>query len=64
MLDGCYSWCRSGSFVLLEALGVGGIQNAHLEEVSIDPSDESWVDIDSMQTKLIFGVCLTYFLLF
>ena len=61
LLDGCYLWLCGRSFVLLEALGLGGIQNAHPEEVSIDPSDESWVDIDSMQTKLIFGVCLMYF---
>ena len=64
LVDGCYSWWCGGSFALLEALGVGGIQNADPEEVPIDPSDESWVDIDSMQTKLIFGVCLTYFHLF
>lgn len=48
LVDGCYSWWCGGSFALLEALGVGGIQNTHPGEVAIDSSDESWADIDGM----------------
>ncbi|KAF9002448.1 terpenoid cyclases/protein prenyltransferase alpha-alpha toroid [Cyathus striatus] len=33
LVDGCYSWWCGGSFALLEALGVGGIQNASLRAV-------------------------------
>jgi len=42
---------------MLEALGVGGIQNVHSGEVAIDSSDESWADIDGMHELfiLIFG---------
>jgi protein farnesyltransferase subunit beta len=39
LVDGCYSWWCGGSFALLEALGVGGIQNTHPGEVAIDSSD-------------------------
>lgn len=47
LVDGCYSWWCGGFFTLLEALGVGGIQNTHPGEVAIvDSSDESWADID------------------
>lgn len=53
LVDGCYSWWCGGSFALLEALGVGGIQNAHSGEVAIDSSDESWTDIDGMHQLLI-----------
>lgn len=38
-------WC-GGAFALLEALGVGGIQNADSEEVPIDDPDDPWNDID------------------
>ena len=49
LVDGCYSWWCGGSFAMLEALGVGGIQNANAgEEVAIDSFDESWTDIDGM----------------
>ena len=33
---------------MLEALGVGGIQNTHPGEVTIDSSDDSWADIDGI----------------
>ncbi|KAF8151351.1 terpenoid cyclases/protein prenyltransferase alpha-alpha toroid [Crassisporium funariophilum] len=46
LVDGCYSWWCGGSFALLEALGVGGIQNADSDEVPIDTPDEPWSDID------------------
>ncbi|KAF8956813.1 terpenoid cyclases/protein prenyltransferase alpha-alpha toroid [Flammula alnicola] len=39
LVDGCYSWWCSGAFALLEALGVGGIQNADSDEVPIDDID-------------------------
>lgn len=55
LVDGCYSWWCGGSFALLEALGVGGIQNTNRGEVPIDESDELWADIDGMYgTYLIF----------
>ena len=38
---------------MLEALGVGGIQNTHPGEVEINLSDESWADIDGMHQLLI-----------
>ena len=57
LVDGCYSWWCGGSFAMLEALGVGGIQNAHTgEEVAIDLPDESWTDIDGMH-KLMYLWC-------
>lgn len=46
LVDGCYSWWCGGAFALLEALGVGGIQNADSEEVPIDDPDDPWNDID------------------
>ncbi|KAF8889431.1 terpenoid cyclases/protein prenyltransferase alpha-alpha toroid [Gymnopilus junonius] len=36
LVDGCYSWWCGGAFGLLEALGVGGLQNAESDEVPID----------------------------
>ena len=62
LVDGCYSWWCGGSFALLEALGVGGIQNTHPGEVVIDSLDESWADIDGMHKLLIviFGVSLAH----
>lgn len=48
LVDGCYSWWCGGSFAMLEALGVGGIQNTHPGEVTIDSSDDSWADIDGI----------------
>ena len=48
LVDGCYSWWCGGSFSLLEALGVGGIQNADQGEIVMDSSEESWADIDGM----------------
>jgi hypothetical protein len=59
LVDGCYSWWCGGSFALLGALGVGGIQNADPEEVPIDSSDESWADVDGMYV-LFFGDNVTY----
>ena len=46
LVDGCYSWWCGGAFALLEALGIGGIQNADSEEVPIDDPDDPWDDID------------------
>jgi hypothetical protein len=40
-------------FFMLEALGVGGIQNARAGEDAIDLPDESWTDIDGMH-ELIY----------
>lgn len=56
LVDGCYSWWCGGSFALLEALGVGGIQNANSDEVPIDSGtgDGIWDDVD--------GEFLTYLL--
>ena len=47
---------------MLEALGIGGIQNTHPGEVAIDSSDEFWADTDGMHELLIliFGVSLAY----
>jgi len=48
LVDGCYSWWCGGAFGLLEALGVGGIQNADSDEVPIDTGagDGVWDDVD------------------
>ena len=48
LVDGCYSWWCGGAFALLEALGVGGIQNADSDEVPIDsgPGAGVWDDVD------------------
>lgn len=48
LVDGCYSWWCGGSFALLEALKIGGIQNADPEEVPIESLDESWATVDGM----------------
>ncbi|KAF9448745.1 terpenoid cyclases/Protein prenyltransferase [Macrolepiota fuliginosa MF-IS2] len=36
LVDGCYSWWCGGAFVLLEALGVGGLQNLTARDVEVD----------------------------
>ncbi|KAJ3566557.1 hypothetical protein NP233_g6928 [Leucocoprinus birnbaumii] len=36
LVDGCYSWWCGGSFSLLEALGVGGLQNLTARDVEVD----------------------------
>ncbi|KAJ2932382.1 hypothetical protein H1R20_g4711, partial [Candolleomyces eurysporus] len=57
LVDGCYSWWCGGAFGLLEALGVGGLENAKsVSEEVIDQEEEAlkglkigggdWVDID------------------
>ena len=48
LVDGCYSWWCGGSFSLLEALGVGGLQNAESDEVPIDSETGQgvWDDVD------------------
>ncbi|CAA7266680.1 unnamed protein product [Cyclocybe aegerita] len=48
LVDGCYSWWCGGAFALLEALGVGGIQNADSDEVPIDSGtgEGVWDDVD------------------
>ncbi|KAF9524771.1 terpenoid cyclases/protein prenyltransferase alpha-alpha toroid [Crepidotus variabilis] len=48
LVDGCYSWWCGGAFSLLEALGVGGLQNAVSEEVPIDSGTPEgvWDDVD------------------
>ncbi|KDR71537.1 hypothetical protein GALMADRAFT_74965 [Galerina marginata CBS 339.88] len=48
LVDGCYSWWCGGAFALLEALGVGGIQNANSDEVPIDSGSGEgvWDDVD------------------
>ena len=55
LVDGCYSWWCGGSFALLEALGVGGIQNADSEEALMDSADETWTDIDGMHNFFFLG---------
>jgi protein farnesyltransferase subunit beta len=35
LVDGCYSWWCGGSFSLLEALGVGGLQNLTARDVEV-----------------------------
>ncbi|KAF6751941.1 terpenoid cyclases/protein prenyltransferase alpha-alpha toroid [Ephemerocybe angulata] len=57
LVDGCYSWWCGGAFGLLEALGVGGLENAKaVNEEVIDEEEEilkglkveagDWVDVD------------------
>ncbi|TFK35695.1 terpenoid cyclases/protein prenyltransferase alpha-alpha toroid [Crucibulum laeve] len=46
LVDGCYSWWCGGSFALLEALGIGGLQNAQSDEVPIDTEGDAWMDVD------------------
>ncbi|KAF5350166.1 hypothetical protein D9756_009260 [Leucocoprinus leucothites] len=36
LVDGCYSWWCGGAFSLLEALGIGGLQNLTSKDVEID----------------------------
>lgn len=36
LVDGCYSWWCGGAFALLEALGVGGLQNLTAKDVEVD----------------------------
>jgi protein farnesyltransferase subunit beta len=36
LVDGCYSWWCGGAFSLLEALGVGGLQNLTAKDVEVD----------------------------
>lgn len=53
LVDGCYSWWCGGSFALLEALGIGGLQNAGSDEVPIDTPNDPWVDIDGEFTHVL-----------
>ncbi|KAF9039073.1 terpenoid cyclases/protein prenyltransferase alpha-alpha toroid [Panaeolus papilionaceus] len=49
LVDGCYAWWCGGAFGLIEALGVGGLENAKegTEEVPVDGGVESaWDDVD------------------
>ncbi|KAF9481479.1 terpenoid cyclases/Protein prenyltransferase [Pholiota conissans] len=48
LVDGCYSWWCGGAFALLEALGLGGLQNAESDEVPIDSGTGAgvWDDVD------------------
>jgi len=48
LVDGCYSWWCGGSFALLEALGVGGLQNAESDDESRggESLEGEWNDID------------------
>lgn len=55
LVDGCYSWWCGGTFALLEALGIGGIQNADPDDVPIDSPDEPWADIDGMHRTYLRG---------
>lgn len=41
LVDGCYSWWCGGSFALLEALGVGGLQNMTTRDIEVDEVVES-----------------------
>lgn len=36
LVDGCYSWWCGGAFSLLEAFGVGGLQNLTEKDVEVD----------------------------
>ncbi|PPQ69089.1 hypothetical protein CVT24_000133 [Panaeolus cyanescens] len=49
LVDGCYAWWCGGAFGLVEALGVGGMENAKegSEEVPVDVGVEgAWDDVD------------------
>ncbi len=48
LVDGCYAWWCGGAFALLEALGLGGIQNANSDEVPLDSGAAAgvWDDVD------------------
>ncbi|TEB26162.1 farnesyltransferase subunit beta [Coprinellus micaceus] len=57
LVDGCYSWWCGGSFALLEALGVGGLENAKAPSDEVIEEEEEilrglkvesgdWVDVD------------------
>ncbi|KJA22447.1 hypothetical protein HYPSUDRAFT_139271 [Hypholoma sublateritium FD-334 SS-4] len=48
LVDGCYAWWCGGAFALLEALGLGGIQNADSDEVPVDSGVAAgvWDDVD------------------
>lgn len=48
LVDGCYSWWCGGSFALLEALGVGGMQNAEWSDKSSgdERPEGEWDDAD------------------
>lgn len=50
LVDGCYSWWCGGAFALLEALGLGGLQNADSDEVPVDSGSGAgvWDDVDGM----------------
>lgn len=57
LVDGCYSWWCGGSFALLEALGVGGLENAKAPSDDVIEEEEDilqgvkvgsgdWVDVE------------------
>ncbi|KAH6905564.1 farnesyltransferase subunit beta [Coprinopsis sp. MPI-PUGE-AT-0042] len=46
LVDGCYSWWCAGSFGLLEALGVGGLENAKTVPDEVVEQEGEWVDFD------------------
>lgn len=46
LVDGCYSWWCAGSFDLLEALGVGGLENARTVPDEVVEQEGEWVDFD------------------
>lgn len=68
LVDGCYSWWCGGAFALLEALGVGGSENAvrGLGPIADDQGGngnelegETWDDIDGLY-RLLGGYDVTY----
>lgn len=47
LVDGCYSWWCGGAFSLLEALGIGGLQNLTAKDVEVD----DLVGLEGVSTK-------------
>ncbi|KAF8962076.1 terpenoid cyclases/protein prenyltransferase alpha-alpha toroid, partial [Flammula alnicola] len=63
LVDGCYLWWCSGAFALLEALSVGGIQNADSDEVPVDSETGPavWDDVDDgLYGRQALQECILY----
>ncbi|KAJ3549322.1 hypothetical protein NMY22_g928 [Coprinellus aureogranulatus] len=72
LVDGCYSWWCAGSFALLEALGVGGLENAKAPSEEVIEEEEEilkgmkvesgdWVDVED---ELLNSKALQEYILF
>jgi len=66
LVDGCYAWWCGGSFALLEALGVGGLQNANSDEVLIysGTPEGVWDDVNGGLIAFAFKFDLTKLFVF